>query len=202
MARRSRNSKKSGGSSFPVIGVVIVALALGLLGFGLYREFSGARPMAQLAKVEKEAIPDIPIDELSPIEFELNNPENRYFYIDWRRGMNSAPKWSAIPHNARGVVAVVTPETERVKAFYIANLWEAKNGRGVAKPMTRSQFEALANNVAMASYWATDLSDAVVDTTLEIETQRIRRKHKRDSKPRTQIRRLNKLPSFDIPGLF
>ena len=171
-----------------------IALLAGLLSLGVYR-FLGPKADTPAPKMEKNAI------AADPLQFRLDAPGVKYFYIDWQRGMSSAKNVDSIPSQARAAVAVLSPEVADSSEYYVADLLDKVPGDEVtARPISAAEFQALAEVVAQGSFLGSDIALASSGLTLDIAEGRLN-KRKKQKKSKT-IQRLNKYPSFRIPGVF
>lgn len=190
----------SSNSRSPAFAIAAILFA-GLVGLGITLYFLTDRggPDAPAATEAKEATKAEPV---GPIEISTDDREIRWMYIDTERGLRAAETPVDIPQNARGTVVVWKSDFPEADVYFVVDLFDS-DVRGTtveATPLSPAEFEARARMMVRSTLLAQDSVYFAEDLILEAESQRVRKKSRKPRRRRTVIDRLNRYPSFRIPG--
>lgn len=157
---------------------------------------------------EDQPAAQVDVDQLEPITVSTNDREVRWMFIDPERGLSAAQRPLDIPRNVRALVVVWKSDFPPADVYYVIDLSDVDllDAEVTAVPLSPAVFEARSREVVTALWLAYDAIYLAEDMALESVARDIRGKAKSQKKPRrerrrkTVIERINKYPSFRVPG--
>ena len=152
---------------------------------------------------ESEVAKKVSVEDLEPMRISTEDRAVRWMYIDPDRGLRHVQDPADIPAHARGTVVVWAADFPEADVYYVVDLFDAnlQNQTVEAHALSPEDFEERAKMMVRSTLLAQDTSYLAEDLVLDIEIRDVRNQSERKrNRRRTVIERMNRYPSFRIPG--